>query len=97
VGVIFFLPLHIKGEKELTTNSFEKSQESCYNTGMRFLPDSAILGTLGHIKHATKKKRSSAVGLPLLRDRHSYYYPQRTTQELLALAGHARKTDKAGK
>jgi hypothetical protein len=23
---------------------------------MRFLPDSAILGTLGHIKHATKKK-----------------------------------------
>jgi hypothetical protein len=24
---------------------------------MRFLPDSAILGTLGHIKHATKKKK----------------------------------------
>ena len=29
---------------------------------MRFLPDSAILGTLGHIKHASKKvKRGSAV------------------------------------
>jgi hypothetical protein len=24
---------------------------------MRFLPDSAILGTLGHIKHATRKKK----------------------------------------
>lgn len=30
---------------------------------MRFLPDSAILGTLGHIKHASKKAKrgSSAV------------------------------------
>jgi len=64
---------------------------------MKFLPDSAVLGTLGHIKHASKKKRGSAVELLLLRDRHSYYYPQRTTQELLALAGHARKVDKAGK
>ena len=64
---------------------------------MKFLPDSAVLGTLGHIKHASKKKRGSAVELPLLKDRHSYYYPQRTTQELLALAGHARKVDKAGK
>lgn len=64
---------------------------------MRFLPDSAILGTLGRIKHASKKRSSSAVELPLLRDRHSYYYPQRTTQELLALAGHAQKKDKAGK
>jgi hypothetical protein len=64
---------------------------------MKFLPDSAVLGTLGHIKHSSKKKGSSAVELLLLRDRHFYYYPQRTTQELLALAGHARKVDKAGK
>jgi hypothetical protein len=64
---------------------------------MKFLPDSAVLGTLGHIKHSSKKKSSPAVGLLSLKDRHAYYYPQRTTQELLALAGHARKTDKAGK
>ena len=64
---------------------------------MKFLPDSAVLGTLGHIKHASNHKSNGGIELPLLRDRHSYYYPQRTTQELLALAGHAQKTKKAGK
>ena len=64
---------------------------------MKFLPDSAVLGILGHIKNATRKKRGSAVGLSMVRDRHAYYYPRRTTQELLALAGHARKANKAGK
>jgi hypothetical protein len=64
---------------------------------MKFMPDSAVIGTLGHIKHATKKKGSSSVGSLLLANRHSYYFPQRTTQELLALAGHARKRNKAGK
>ena len=64
---------------------------------MKFIPDSAVIGTIGHIMHSTKRKRSSAVDVPIFRDRHSYYYPRRTTQELLALAGHARKTNKAGK
>ena len=64
---------------------------------MRFVPDSAVLGTIGHIMNGTRRKRSSAVDVPILKDRHSYYYPQRTTQELLALAGHARKRNKAGK
>lgn len=65
---------------------------------MKFMPDSAVLGTWGHIKHATKErsKGSSAVVGSFFKD-DSYYYPQRTTQELLALAGHARKRNKAGK
>jgi phage gp29-like protein len=64
---------------------------------MKFLPDSAVLGTLGHIKHASKKKTGSAVGLGLVRDRHEHYYPQRTVAELLELAGHAKKGKRAGK
>jgi hypothetical protein len=58
------------------------------------LPDSAVVGTVRRVVRASKKKISSEVALPLLEDRHSYYYPQRTTQELLELAGHARKTKK---
>ena len=64
---------------------------------MKFLPDSAVLGTLGHIKHASKKKRSHLVGSVILRNRHAYYFPQRTVAELLELAGHAQKGKKAGK
>ena len=64
---------------------------------MKFLPDSAVLGTLGHIKHASKKKRSDLVGSVILRDRHAHYFPQRTVAELLELAGHAQKGKKAGK
>ena len=64
---------------------------------MKFLPDSAVLGTLGHIKHSSKKKRSDLVGSVLLRDRHTHYFPQRTVAELLELAGHAQKRKKAGK
>jgi hypothetical protein len=64
---------------------------------MKFLPDSAILGTLGHIKHASKKKRSHLVVSVMLKDRHSHYFPQRTVAELLELAGHAQSGKKAGK
>ena len=64
---------------------------------MKFLPDSAVLGTLGRLKHASKKKRSHLVGSVILRDRHSHYFPQRTVAELLELAGHAQKGKKAGK
>jgi hypothetical protein len=65
---------------------------------MKGLPDSAVLGTLGHIKHASNKnKKGSAVGSVFFSNRHSYYYPQRTTQELLELAGHAQNREKAGK
>jgi hypothetical protein len=64
---------------------------------MKFLPDSAVLGTLGHIKHSSKKKRSNPVDLVSLKDRHAYYHPQRTVAELLELAGHAQKGKKAGR
>jgi hypothetical protein len=64
---------------------------------MKFVPDSAVLGTIEHIMNGARRKRKSSVDTPILKDRHSYYYPQRTTQELLALAGHARKRNKAGK
>jgi hypothetical protein len=65
---------------------------------MKGLPDSAVLGTLGRIKHASNKsKKGSAVGSVFFSNRHSYYYPQRTTQELLELAGHAQNRKKAGK
>ena len=64
---------------------------------MKFIPDSAVLGTLGHIKHSSKKKRGVEVGLGLLRERHTYHHPQRTVAELLQLAGHAQSRKKAGK
>ena len=64
---------------------------------MKFLPDSAVLGTLGHIKHSSKKKRGDLFDLVSLKDRHAYYHPQRTVAELLELAGHAQKGKKAGR
>ena len=67
---------------------------------MRFLPDSAILGTLGHIKHASKKaKRGSAVS----KVEASFQCVDETQdvrsfQELLAQAReHAKEKEKANK
>jgi hypothetical protein len=64
---------------------------------MKFIPDSAVLGTAGHIQHLSRKKRGSEGGLDLLREGHTYHHPQRTVAELLQLAGHAQSRKKAGK
>lgn len=63
---------------------------------MRFLPDSAILGTLGHIKHRVKKPVAKSP-IFLFKTIDPYFNQQRTVGELLELAGHAQKKKKAGK
>jgi hypothetical protein len=70
---------------------------------MRFLPDSAILGTLGRIKHASKKnRRGSAVKrnreVVLAQIWSGYNQDSRSFVELLAEAKrHAQKKEKAVK
>jgi hypothetical protein len=70
---------------------------------MRFLPDSAILGTLGRIKHASKKnRRGSAVKenkeVILAQNWNSFNQDTRSLKELLAEAKrHAQEKEKAGK
>jgi hypothetical protein len=70
---------------------------------MRFLPNSAILGTLGRIKHASKKNRR---GIAVKENREvilaqswsAYNQDTRSFDELLAEAKrHAQKKEKAGK
>ena len=61
---------------------------------MKFMPDSAVLGTLGHIKRRAKK---SSKKRGLFVKSNSPYFPQRTVGELLELAGHAQSGKKAGK
>jgi hypothetical protein len=57
---------------------------------MKFLPDSAILGTLGRIKHATNKKRKgravSKEEIVLAQSWSSYQQDFRTLEQLLELA-----------
>lgn len=66
---------------------------------MKGLPDSAILGTLGRIKHAGKPRRSKGVARRV--DTRSKFVgggDSRTFEELLALAlRHAEQKEKAGK
>jgi hypothetical protein len=65
---------------------------------MKFLPDSAILGTLGHLKHATKKaKVKRAVSkVEVLAQYVDETQDVRTIQELLAQAReHAKEKEKA--
>jgi hypothetical protein len=64
---------------------------------MRFLPDSAILGTLGHIKHASKKaRRKRAVSkVEVLAQYIDETQDVRSFQELLAQAReHAKEKEK---
>jgi len=64
---------------------------------MKFLPDSAILGTLGHIKHASKKARGKrAVSkVEVLAQYIDETQDVRSFQELLAQAReHAKEKEK---
>jgi hypothetical protein len=63
---------------------------------MRFLPDSAILGTLGRIKHASNKKRKgSAVSKSretvLAQSWSAFNQDARSLEELLKLAKEKKK------
>lgn len=67
---------------------------------MRFLPDSAILGTLGHIKHAGKSRRKKGVRRSV--NTRSQFVgingDTRSFAELLEQAKqHAKEKEKAGK
>jgi hypothetical protein len=68
---------------------------------MRFLPDSAILGTLGRIKHASNKnKKGRAVSdeIILAQNWEAFIQDTRSFEEILAKAKrHAREKEKAGK
>lgn len=72
---------------------------------MRFLPDSAILGTYKRIKHMGKPRRRKGVSRPkpkqeqvLGRSWSSYQQDARTFEQLLAEAErHAQEKQKAGK
>jgi hypothetical protein len=67
---------------------------------MRFLPDSAILGTLGHLKHATKKARRKRAVSKIEASFQCVDETQdvRSFQELLAQAKeHAKEKEKANK
>ena len=67
---------------------------------MKFLPDSAILGTLGHLKHASKKaRRKRAVSkVEVLAQYVDETQDVRSFQELLAQAReHAKEKEKANK
>jgi len=67
------------------------------------LPDSAVLGTLGRIKHASNKNRKgSAVSknkeITLAQNWENFNQDARSFEELLAEAKrHAQKKEKAGK
>ena len=64
---------------------------------MKFLPDSAILGTLGHIKHASKKARRKSVEckVEVLAQYVDETQDVRSFQELLAQAiEHAKEKEK---
>lgn len=66
-----------------------------YSRAMKFLPDSAILGTAGRLRHIANKsaKRSSVVRQP-----DPTVFKARTLDELMELAGIERQTRrKAGK
>lgn len=84
-------------------DSVEKDRKVDYNKDMRFLPDSAILGTLGHIKHASNKnKRGSVVKrnreVVLAQIWSGYNQDSRSFVELLAEAKrHAQEKEKAVK
>jgi hypothetical protein len=67
---------------------------------MKFLPDSAILGTLGHLKHASKKaRRKRAVSkVEASFQRVDERLDVRGLQELIAQAKeHAKEKEKANK
>jgi hypothetical protein len=67
---------------------------------MKFLPDSAILGTLGHLKHASKKaRRKRAVSkVEVLAQYLDEAQDVRSFQELLAQAKeHAKEKEKMNK
>jgi hypothetical protein len=67
---------------------------------MKFLPDSAILGTLGHLKHASKKaRRKRAVSkVEASFQRVDESLDVRSLQELIAQAKeHAKEKEKANK
>jgi hypothetical protein len=67
---------------------------------MKFLPDSAILGTLGRIKHASKKKRISRAvkKVEVLGQYVDETQDTRSFQELLEQAReHAKEKEKVNK
>ena len=62
---------------------------------MKFLPDSAILGTLGHIKHASKPKRVKSSRRVNTRSQFVGGGDTRTLEQLLVEA--RKHAEKAGK
>lgn len=71
---------------------------------MKGLPDSAVLGTLGRLKHAGKARRKKGIARSerkekvLAQDWSSFEQDFRSFEELLAEARrHAKEKEKAGK
>lgn len=77
----------------------QKCREVGYYSGMKFLPDSAVLGTLGRIKHASKPRHKKVKGARRVVDSRSAYVgcggDFRSLEELLAEA--KRHAGRAGK
>lgn len=71
---------------------------------MKFLPDSAVLGTLGRLKHVGKPRRRKSVAKSERKEKvlaqswGSYEQDTRSFEELLEEAKqHAQEKEKAGK
>jgi len=54
---------------------------------MKFLPDSAIVGTLGRVRHLANKKAKRSSAVRSTKQADPKVFKQRSVEELMKLAG----------